>query len=325
MTNLQTQYLGLQLKNPLIIGASSLTMNVDQIKKCAAAGAGAVVLKSLFEEQIRLETASNSQDDTGIWGVFENMEAEIGMRYGTREYLDILSRSSREVDIPIIASINCLDTERWGEFTGEVEAAGAAAIELNIAIIPDFNEDSAELEARYENIVRTARKATKLPIAVKIGPYFTALPRFLARLRRAGADAFVLFNRFYRPDINLETQSITSGPRFSSSAELNISLRWIALLAGRLDADLAAAGGVHSGDDAIKMLLAGAQGIQVVSVLYQDGLSQLGSILARLEDWMTANEFDSIDAFRGNLSQAKNPDTELFGRMQYIKGLVDIE
>ena len=330
MSDLSTTYLGLELKNPLIVGASSLTLDAKTVTKCAHAGAGAVVLKSLFEEQIRLDTSglSDSLQAGEQWHseVFEYMEADIGMRYGTREYLSVVKDCKQAVDIPVIASINCVSGEWWEDFACEVAAAGADALELNIAIMPTLlSSESGEIENRYVDIVTAARRAVDIPIAVKLGPYFTSLPELVRRLRVAGGDGFVLFNRFYRPTIDVEKMQFCVADPYSSPAELSVSLRWICLFADRIAGHFAAATGVHSADDVVRALLAGAHAVQVVSVLYQNGVAQIGKLLDGLRRWMELKNYAAIADFRGLMSQAQQPDTEIFGRCQYIKGLVGLE
>lgn len=330
MSTLATEYLGLALRNPLVVGASSLNLNRDGVKRCADAGAGAVVLKSLFEEQIRLDSEALTQSlaDAGAYHAeaFAYMEAEIGVRYGTREYLQIIRECKQEVAIPVIASINCVGSEWWLDFAGETAAAGADALELNIAIIPeDPAIPPAEIEDRYVEIVRTARNAVEVPVAVKLGPYFTSVPHLGVRLCEAGADGLVLFNRFYRPTIDIETMSLTVSDRFSSSAEASVALRWISLLSGRVDADLAAATGVHTAEDLVRMVLAGADCVQVVSALYQHQLGHIQVMLDGMTEWMERHGHDAIADCRGLMSQMANPHTELFGRCQYIKGVVGVE
>ncbi len=328
--DLTTRYLGLELRNPLIVGACSLTMTADAIRRCAQAGAGAVVVKSLFEEQIRLDSVDLHDAVAGqsAWHaeVFEYMEADLGMRYGAREYLAIIREAHSSVDIPVIASINCVSEEWWGEFAQEVEAAGADALELNIALAPESLDVTGEdLESRYERIVTKAREQVSLPLAVKLGPWFTSLPETVLRLRRAGADGFVLFNRFYCPTIDPDALKVVAASPFSSPAELSLPLRWVSLLADRVAADFAGATGVHSGLDAVRLLLAGAHAVQVVSALYRDGVEHLQKMLDEITAWMERKKLGSLQEFRGRLSQARNPDQELFGRLQYIKGLVGIE
>jgi dihydroorotate dehydrogenase (fumarate) len=250
------------------------------------------------------------------------MEASIGMRYGTRDYLQIIRDCKKEVDIPVIASINCISDKWWQDFAGEVEAAGADALELNIAIMPGVSDDSAAIEDRYVSIVRQARKVVKIPVAVKIGPFFTCLPQMVRHLSQEGASAIVLFNRFYRPTIDIETLKFTVPDRWSSPRELSETVRWISLLSGNVEVDFAAATGIHSGDDVIRSLLAGAQAVQVVTALMKNGTIHLNVMQERLCEWMSDKGFTSVGDFRGLMSQSCNPECEFFGRVQYIKGLI---
>ena len=328
--DLSTTYLGLTLRNPLIVGSSTLTLDADKAAACEAAGAGAVVLKSLFEEQIALDSSdlSSAVAGQGHWHseAFEYMEAEIGMRYGTRQYLRIIRECKERVAIPVIASINCVDPEWWEDFAGQVEAAGADALELNISIMPtDITVAAEDIEDRFAAIVRRARDAVSLPLAVKIGPYFTSPSQVIMRLADEGADGFVLFNRFYRPTIDVNKLTVRSDSPLSAHEEHSVPLRWISLLADRVRGDFAATTGIHTGEDAVRMLLAGARTVQVVSALYRNGVDHLQTMLEDIRDWAEAHRYETLDQFRGLMSQAQNPDQKLFGRLQYIKGLVGIE
>jgi len=330
VVSLATRYLGLNLRNPLIVGASSLTMTAKGVRACAAAGAGAVVLKSLFEEQVRLDTAALDQsleaEESWHSEVFALMEANVSMRYGTREYLQVVRDCKAATDIPVIASVNCVSTEWWEDFAGEVTAAGADALELNIAIMPrTLVTTGAEIEDRYAEIVKVARKTVRIPIAVKLGPYFTSIPQVVVRLREAGADGFVLFNRFYRPTVDIETLTLTAADPYSTSDELAPSVRWICMLAERVSADFAAATGVHTPEDVIRVVLAGSNAVQVVSALYLQGVKHLRVLREGVEEWMESHGYSTLDEFRGLMCQARHPDNEMFSRCQYIKGLVGME
>ncbi len=330
MSNLATQYLGLTLRNPILVGASSLTLNAKAVERCADAGAGAVVLKSLFEEQIRMETRalSDSLQAGEQWHseVFEYMEADIGMRYGTRDYLQVIKTSKQAVGIPVIASINCISAEWWIDFAAEVEAAGADALELNVAIVPTaFDVTAQAVEEAYFEIARRACETVSIPVAIKLPPFCSALPSLVLRLRREGIRGVVLFNRFYHPTIDVGRMRITVESQLSMPGELCDTLRWISLLAGKADVDLAATRGVHCGGDAAKAILAGANVAQSVSTFYRNGVEYIRTMLDELSAWMEQHEFETLAAFRGKLSQKQHPEGELFGRFQYIKGLVGIE
>lgn len=330
MSSLATEYLGIQFDNPILVGASSLTLNVAAVEKCARAGAGGVVLKSLFEEQVRLEAQTLNESlaaaATGHSEVFEYMEADIGMRYGTRQYLQIVHDCKQTVEIPVIASINCVSAEWWLDFAAEVAAAGADALELNVAIMPaTLTVSGREIEDRCAEIVSTARHAVPIPIAVKLGPYFSSLPHVVRRLKQAGADGFVLFNRFYRPTIDVDELKMSVDSPYSSPAEFSPVLRWICLLANRIAADFAATTGIHTGEDVVRALLGGAKAVQVVSALYQNGVDHVQNLRNDLSEWMQRHGYDSIEAFRGLMCRAQRPDSEALERIQYIKGLVGIE
>ncbi len=326
MPDLSTSYLGIPLRNPVIAGASPLTGSLKGVCRCAEAGAGAVVLQSLFEEQLTQETAALTEalQNEGQWHseVYEYLAADIGLRTAPAEYLDLIRQAKEKAGVPIIASINCVRAEWWREFAAAVEAAGADALELNAAILPTwFDLNGSEVEARYEQIVRAARAAVRIPIAVKLPETCSSLPDLLRRLTAAGANGFVLFNRFYMPTIDVDAMAIASGCRFSAPEELSPTLRWVALLAGQVNASLAASRGVHSGTDVVRCLLAGADAVQAVSAVLKQKPEHIGVMLHEVEEWMRRHGFQRLADFRGRLAQARNPDQELFSRFQYMKWL----
>lgn len=330
--NTGVKYLGLELKNPLIIGASPLTLSVEGIKRCEEAGAGAVVIKSLFEEQIRAENSELSDilAQEGGWHteVFQYMEADIGMRFGTRDYIEVIRKAKQAVSIPVIASINCISEEIWEDFAKEIEAAGADALELNIAFMPErLNQTSEEIEHLYEKIVAEAKKSVSIPVAVKLAPYFTSIPDTIRKMRVKGADGFVLFNRLYRPSVDIEELNVKTfrEDRISVRTELSNSLRWISLLTDRVGGDFAANTGIHTGEDLVRCLLVGARAVQVVSEALHTDLKCVGTMLDFMKDWMKRHSFESIEDFRGRLCQQRNPNETLFGRCQYVKGLIGKE
>jgi dihydroorotate dehydrogenase (fumarate) len=324
--DLSTTYLGLELANPIVVGANPLTSTLDGIRKCAVAGAGAIVLKSLFEEEIRSEAegVDNALELEGAWHpeVYDYLRAELGMRCAPRQYLELIGDARRETGIPIIASINCVSPDVWPEFAAETAAAGASALELNIALFPDdIQEDASRIEQRVLDIVAAATRAVAIPVAVKLSPYFSALPNLVLRVRQAGAKGCVLFNRLYRPTIHPETLKVIGGDRFSNPAESALAIRWIALLAGRIDLDFAAATGFHDGSHAVRAILAGARAIQTVSALHRGGLDQIAAIHTEIRTWMTRKGFSTIADFRGLVSQARQPESPLFTRLQYMRRL----
>jgi dihydroorotate dehydrogenase (fumarate) len=327
MADLTTRYMGLELTNPLVVASCSLTKSVDGVAKCADAGAGAVVLKSLFEEQIQAETA---QMDEHLWlyGHTEAFEyvSKMAMPLGPRDYLKLIQGAKDKVSIPVIASLNCISPKWWADYAGQIAAAGADALELNISVMPsDPNRTSGEIEKIYMDIVASLKDAINIPVAVKLGPHFTSISRMAVSLAKQGVSALVLFNRFYQIDIDVDKVEITPGVRLSAPEEISLPLRWIALLSGRVKCDLAATTGVHDSAGFVKQLLAGATVVQVCSSLYTDGMEQVGKILSGTEAWMGEHGFGSVGDFRGKLSQAESEHPELYERLQYIKTFVGIE
>ena len=351
MSNLSTRYMGLELKNPLVVSSCGLTKTVQGIQQAAEAGAGAIVLKSLFEEQINAELDELAQESqhSGHTETYDYLQG-FGRAFGPNEYLKLVSDAKAAVSVPIIASVNCVTAERWTEYAGKLAAAGADGLELNIGFLPNDSAISGVVvEERYLEILSAVRNEVTLPIALKIGPYFSSLGHLAKQLGNdrmkgppftvgwcgpgesdkkvswKGADALVLFNRFYRFDIDVDKRRLSGGNPYSTSEELHVSLRWISLLAGRVACDLAATTGVHDGHDMIKQLLAGATVVQVCSTLYRNGLSQIELILDQLEEWMQRHGFESTADFRGQLSQVRSDDPGDYERLQYIKALVGIE
>ncbi len=327
MAELTTQYMGLTLSNPIIVASCSLTKSVDGVRACADAGAGAVVLKSLFEEQIKADV---KELERNIW-IAGHPEAvdyvrNIGLTLGPRQYLNLIEQAKQKVSIPIIASINCVSPGQWVDYAQSIANAGADALELNISVMPvEPERSSEEIERMHFRILEDVKKRITLPVAVKLSPYFTSMARIAAELSQRGAAALVLFNRFYQPDINIDKMHLVAGYRFSSPEEMNVSLRWIALLTGRVACDFAASTGVHDGTGVIKQLLAGANAVQVCSALYVNGVSYIDTILTQVNEWMEQHAFVSLDEVRGQLSQSASDRPELYERVQYIKALVGIE
>jgi len=327
VADLRTRYLGLDLANPLIAGSCSLHKTVDGVKRSADAGAGAVVLKSLFEEQLALEAESLTRESsgTGHTEAYEYLNT-LAMRLGPRDYLRLIEEAKRSVSIPVIASLNCVTPLRWVEYASQIAAAGADALEVNAAFMPTApSMDAKAIEDRYYKIVESIAENLTIPFAVKIGPYFSALPRFAAELVRRGARGLVLFNRFYQLDVDTRSLSLAPGYRFSSPEEIYLPLRWIAVLSGQLDCDLAGSTGVHDAEGVVKLLLAGAAAVQVCSALYLKQVSHLGTLTEGLKQWMKEHGFESLDQFRGKLRQEPGAQQEAYERLQYIKVFVGIE
>ncbi|MFP4365317.1 MAG: dihydroorotate dehydrogenase-like protein [Spirochaetia bacterium] len=327
MTDLSTTYMGINIKNPVIVSSSQLTGTLEGIKKCEAAGAGAVVAKSLFEEQILHNIEDLENDET----VFTHPEAfeyihQMGMQLGPDDYLSLIEQAKKETNIPVIASLNCVSAGWWVEYAEKLENAGADALELNISILPQsIDTTSRKIEEQYLTIVNKVTKKTDLPIAVKIGNYFTSLPHFTEELRKAGASAIVIFNRFYRLDIDIDNLDFIHGQRFSSSTDLQPLLRWTGLLYGQIGCDISCTTGVHTGEDAVKLLLTGAKTIQVCSALYQNSLSTIQKITERLSQWMEEKKFTSVKEFTGLMSKSGTKTPEVYNRLQYIKALTGLE
>ena len=324
--DLRTEYLGLELKNPLIVGASPLTYNAEGIVKCAEAGAGAVVMKSLFEEEIRRQNAALSETLSQQEGmhneVYEYIRAGLEMRYGPRKYLQSLEQARQQVDIPVIASVNCITDEWWTDFVQEVEAAGADALELNIAILPHTLKDSTdEISNRYLRIVEEVMNNVNLPVAIKMSPYFTSVPDMLWSFQQCGVNGFVLFNRYFRSTVDIDSMEVVPGQRMSSPADLCFTLRNLALFSGAFKADFAAATGAYVGEDIIRALLTGANAVQVVSTLLKNGRDHIPVMLKEVSAWMEKNGDTSPQDFRGKMTQAQNPEAKLFTREQYMNVL----
>ncbi|MGQ8338883.1 dihydroorotate dehydrogenase-like protein [Sunxiuqinia sp. A32] len=322
MANLETSYMGLHLKNPIIVASSGLTNSVEKIKGLEEAGAGAVVLKSIFEEQINNEVSYLIHKDP------QNLypEAEDYIRNYTREnsveqHLNLLKDAKKECSIPIIASINCVSSQEWTRIAKDFENAGADALELNLFIIPTSRQEKTdEIEQIYIDVLSKVKKQVKIPVSVKIGFYFTNLIAMSEKLMANGASAVTMFNRFYEPDINIEKLEITASEVFSSPSDIRRSLRWIGMISAALPKlEIAASTGIHDGEAVIKQLLAGAQVAQVCSVVYINGAQVIDGMLKDLTSFMKKWNFKTIGDFRGRLSYTKVGDPMLYERAQFMK------
>lgn len=315
--------MGLQLKNPLIVSSSGLTNSVRKIKIIEEKGAGAVVLKSLFEEQITNEVQNLIGKDPKNVGY---PEAEDYIRNYVKgdsvaKYLGLIREAKAAVSIPVIASINCVSSSDWTHFAREIEKAGADAIELNVFIVPnDRNKSAEDYEKIYFDIFSAVKKEVNIPISMKIGIYFTNLFSVANRLNANGADALVLFNRFYEPDIDIEKLKITSANVLSSSSDIRKSLRFVGMISDKIKGiDISASTGIHDGEAAIKQLLAGAKTVQICSTVYEHGFDQISKILEEITAWMKKKEFKSVDSFRGKLSYGSIPNSSMYERTQFMK------
>jgi len=324
--DLTTTYLGLQLKNPLVVSASPLSKKVDLVRRLEDAGAAAVVLYSLFEEQIT--HASHELDhylNHGAESYAEALSYFPNLEHYNLEpdsYLEHLHRVKQAVGIPVIGSLNGASPGGWVEYARKIEQAGADALELNIYYLPtDRFISSGELEENYIALVRDVRAQVGIPIALKLSPFFTSLPYMAARFVDAGADGLVLFNRFYQPDIDLETPEVVPSLALSTSQDLRLPLRWIAILYGRVAADLALTAGVHSARDVLKAMMAGASVAMLASELLANGIGRLTEILADLQAWMEEYAYESIEQMRGSMSQRAVAEPSAFERANYMKAL----
>ena len=324
--NLETTYLGLKLKNPIVASASPLSATVEGVKRLEDAGAAAVVLPSLFEEQIRheeLELVHNLEQGTESFAESLTYFPEAGKyTLAPDRYVKRVEKTKKAVSIPVIGSLNGVSTGGWIKYARKIQEAGADALELNLYYLPtDVNLSSSQIEDNSLKLVHDIRAQVKIPLAVKLAPFFTALPNFAKRLAEAGADGLVLFNRFYQPDMDLENLEVVPNLVLSDSDELRLPLRWIAILYGKVKADLALTSGVHTAEDAIKALMAGASVAMTTSAILKRGIQAIPQILNGMEAWMTAHEYVSVKQMRGSMSQGAVADPAAFERANYMKVL----
>ncbi|GHT29612.1 diguanylate cyclase [Bacteroidia bacterium] len=323
MIDLRTKYAGLTLRNPIIVGSSGLTAHADKIKDFEKAGAGAIVLKSLFEEQIGMQSASMIKESDWPGSsdyVYEYVKAE-----QVNKYLELIQKAKAECSIPIIASINCYKVDAWIDFAHQIELAGADAIELNVFYLAtDLMYDYDAYRTMYVNLLSKIKKAVSIPVIMKLGKSFSNIPSIVNILKKNGCDGVVLFNRFYQPDININTMQIVSGNVFSSHTELSDTLRWTAIVSGKVpDISIAASTGIHEWEDVIKCLLAGASAVQMASALYTSGAEIITQMLTCIEEWMNQTHYNSLTQFRGKLSYtndySKIHNPSMYERAQFMK------
>ncbi len=321
--------MGLSLRSPIIVGSSGLTNNLENIQKIEEQGAGAVVLKSLFEEQIRYESGK-SVNESSEYGTIYPEAIDYIEHYSKHHkisyYLDLIRDCKKAVNIPIIASINCISPYEWTSFAKEIEKAGADALELNVFILPsDPQRTSGDIEKVYFEIIEQLKKKISIPLSLKISYYFSGLARFVKQLSWTDIKGLVLFNRFFSPDIDIDNFKVISTNVFSNADELPISLRWIAMLSDITQCDLSASTGVHDGTAVVKQLLVGAQTVQVTSVLYKEGFAHLKKMTTFLEEWMDKNNFATIDDFRGKMCYHSTENPAAYERVQFMKHFAGIE
>ena len=323
MIDLSTNYLGLTLRNPVVVGSSGLTDSIGNIQKAEKFGAGAVVLKSIFEEEIVFEYNDMLKEASGKTGVdlkqFDYYDYHIrGKKLGG--YIKLIQDSKKKVSIPIIASINCVYSHEWVSFAKEIQNAGADAIELNMFFLPsDLTRNDKHQDEMYFKVIQRLVESISIPVSLKISYYFSNLGHIIKKLSNTGLSGIVLFNRFFSPDIDIENFKVKTSFVFSNPSELAISLKWIAIMSQRVNCGLIASTGVHSGEGVIKQILAGAQAVQMVSALYKNKFEYLSEVTDTIKKWMEKHEFQSLDDFRGKLSQSKYKNPAVFERVQFMK------
>ncbi|MEJ5287015.1 MAG: Putative dihydropyrimidine dehydrogenase [NADP+], similar to dihydroorotate dehydrogenase [Candidatus Kapaibacterium sp.] len=321
--DLSTNYLGFKLRNPIIVGSCGYTFSVKDIKNLVENGASAVVLKSIFEEEIVWEMEHNlaqmQRPSTIYPEIYDFFDLE-NIEDSVTKYLNLISDVKKEVSVPIIASVNCVSAKEWVPFAKRVENAGADALELNIFIMPsDLERTSEENEQMYFEIINSVLAEVKIPVAVKLSYYFSNLAKMIKRISETGVKGIVLFNRFFEPDFDLDSLTVVPTNVLSNPADLGKSLRWISIMSDRVNCDLCASTGVHDGKAVVKQLLAGAKAVQIASVLYRKGPKVIGEMLEEVKNWMAEKEFDSIEDFRGRLSQSKSLNPAVYERAQFMR------
>lgn len=320
MVDTKCKYLGLELKNPVVVSSSGLTSSVDKIKCLADAGAGAVVLKSVFEEQIINETVNLEKSSDYYVEMVDLLSFYLKEEY-LRKYIDLIKEAKRTVSIPVIGSINCVKGGQWVDFAKRIEEAGADALELNIFVLPTNSEENvSQIEMQYLQIVQQVVSEVKIPVAVKVGYRFTNILGIVKGIEHNGAKGVVMFNRFYEPDIDIDSMSVVEADIFSTSSELRNSIRWVAMASSEFPKlDIASSTGVHTGADAVKMLLAGASVVEVCSVIYEHGMGVINEINDFIKDWMANKGFSSVSEFKGRLNYSNVSNPLAFERAQFMK------
>jgi dihydroorotate dehydrogenase (fumarate) len=326
--DLRTKYLGVELANPIVVGACSLSKQIDSIRQLEAAGAGGLVIKSLFEEQIQLERAKLDEkldEHSELYAEAMQLFPRVP-HAGPKQHLHWIAETRRQVKMPLFASLNAVSEEVWVAYARQLAETGVDGLELNFYSLPlDVGTSSTEIEQRELDIFAKVRAAVKIPIAVKLHPYYTNMLAVATAFDRAGANAIVLFNRLFQPDISVEQEAERAMLVLSDTGDAQQPLRWTALLHGRLGADLCASTGIMSGKDVVKMLLAGATAVQVVSTLYRNKVTHLGEMLGALRGWMEGKGYRTLAEFRGKASKARVKDPWAYERGQYIKALLGFD
>lgn len=329
MSNLRTKFMGIELSNPIILGASNLIRDTDTLKKAEDRGVGAVVFKSLFEEQIQLESYQLDEklnEFNDLYYEMVTMHPHIE-HAGPEEHLNKIRKARESVSIPLIASLNAVKMETWIKYAKLLSETGVDGIELNFYQIPvDFNKTAADIEDEQLSVLKEVRSNITIPVSVKLSPEYSSILNFIKKLDDAGADSFVLFNSFFQPDINVEKQKHIRTTHFSNPGEYKKALRYAGLLFGNIKADICSSNGVYRGDDVVRLLLSGATCVQVVSAVYKNGLSHIHTMKQELEDWMDGKGYKSIDEFRGKLSKnSLGNDPFIYKRAQYVDILLNTD
>ncbi len=322
MPTISTRYMGMELRNPIIAGSSGLTSTVAGVKNLEEAGAGAVVLKSIFEEEIlhEMQASFKIKDLSGYQlEQYDLYNYEI-RKDNLNQYSKLIEGCKKEVGIPIIASVNCTYSHEWSQYTERIQAAGADALELNMYFLPvNLVRSTRDMEKTYFDVVRKIKDKVSIPMALKISHHFTNLGLMIQKLSKTGIAGLVLFNRFYRPDIDIDEIKVVPSSILSTPEEYLTALRWIAIMSPKVDCDLIASTGIHDGKTVVKQLLAGATAVQVVSTLYRNGTGRIRQMLKDLEEWMSSHGYENIDQFRGKMSQDKTMDPAIYERVQFMK------
>lgn len=326
MAELTTTYLGIALRNPIIAGSSGLTSSLESVKNLERNGVGAVVLKSLFEEQIILDAENDMRQAKKNHMIYsERSESMDYIDYHIKDnyinhYLNLIRQIKHETSLPVIGSINCITSGEWINFAEKIQDAGADAIELNIAMLnANPNKSPQDVEKVHLDLVENIKKVVAIPVSVKISPYFCNISQLVAKLQQVGVAGVVLFNRFFSPDIDVDNMEITAGNIYSTSAEYSNSLRWISILSEKNNIDFVGSTGIHDGKTAIKFLLSGAKAVQMVSTIYKNGFEIIPRVLSDIELWMKQNGYNYPEQFIGSLNQYKSKEASSYERIQFMR------
>jgi len=325
--DLSVNYLGLKLKSPIVVGSSGLTFSIDRLKNIEQAGAGAVVLKSIFEEEIQHEfnhiVEEESRSDEANLEYLDYYDYKI-KEDNINRYIDFIKEAKKQISIPLIASVNCKSSHEWTFFAKKLQDAGADALEINLFTLPsDFSLTCEKVENIYIDVIKKVKEQVTIPVSVKISCHFADMASFVKRISNTGIDGLVLFNRFFQPDFDIDNFKVIPTNVLSSASDVAHTLRWMSIFYDRIDCDLIASTGVHDGPSLIKTLLAGADAAQVVSTLYRNGVEYIATMLKELEEWMGKHGFNSIDDFRGKMSQKNSPNPAEYERVQFMKYFQD--